>query len=132
MDISRRSFGVVPDPLAAGEPPTRLERLLEHDRAAMHHEQPVQRLAVDIVAQRAAPLGDRVGERRAHLVDEPLEARLADPVRGAGGPDAGPEQRFVRIDVPDADDDMVVHQRELDGRGARPERAVEVGGVELR
>ena len=34
MDISRRSFGAVPNPLAAGEPPTRLERLLEHDRAA--------------------------------------------------------------------------------------------------
>ncbi len=34
MDISRHSFGAVPDPLVAGQPPTRLERLLEHDRAA--------------------------------------------------------------------------------------------------
>jgi predicted metal-binding membrane protein len=34
MDISRRSFGAVPDPIGAGQPPTRLERLLEHDRAA--------------------------------------------------------------------------------------------------
>jgi predicted metal-binding membrane protein len=34
MDISRHSFGAVPDPIIAAQPPTRLERLLEHDRAA--------------------------------------------------------------------------------------------------
>ena len=33
-DTSRRSPGEVPDPLSGGQPPTRLERLLEHDRAA--------------------------------------------------------------------------------------------------
>ena len=33
-DISRRSPGAVPDPIIAEQPPTRLERLLEHDRAA--------------------------------------------------------------------------------------------------
>jgi predicted metal-binding membrane protein len=33
-DISRRSPGAVPDPIGAEQPPTRLERLLEHDRAA--------------------------------------------------------------------------------------------------
>ena len=32
------------------------------------------------------------------------------------GPDAGPEQRLVRVDVAHADDQMVVHQRELDRR----------------
>ena len=33
-DNSRRSRGAVPDPIVAEQPPTRLERLLEHDRAA--------------------------------------------------------------------------------------------------
>ena len=35
MNIARHSFGAVPDPLAAGQPPTRLERLLQHERAAL-------------------------------------------------------------------------------------------------
>ena len=34
MDTSRHSSGAVPDPIAAGQPPTRLEQLLQHDRAA--------------------------------------------------------------------------------------------------
>jgi predicted metal-binding membrane protein len=34
MDISRHSSGAVPDPIFASQPPTRLERLLEHDRIA--------------------------------------------------------------------------------------------------
>jgi predicted metal-binding membrane protein len=34
MDISRHSSGAVPDPISSSQPPTRLERLLEHDRAA--------------------------------------------------------------------------------------------------
>ena len=34
MEISRPSFGVVPDPIASGQPPTHLERLLQHDRVA--------------------------------------------------------------------------------------------------
>jgi predicted metal-binding membrane protein len=33
-DFLRRSPGAVPDPIFASQPPTRLERLLEHDRAA--------------------------------------------------------------------------------------------------
>jgi predicted metal-binding membrane protein len=34
MDTLRRSPGAVPDPIVAEQPPTRLERLFEHDRAA--------------------------------------------------------------------------------------------------
>src|SRR5690348_473708 len=104
--------------------------------AAVHVivELEVPRLArrIDVVAQRAAALGDGFGEHVAHRVDEAREARLRKPAGGHGGPDAGTEQRFVGVDVADADDEVIVHERLLDRDAAPARDAPQVIRIECR
>ena len=44
----------------------------------------------------------------------------------------GAEQRFVGVDVSNADDQVIVHQRQLDRGAAFTRRAMQIVGVELR
>jgi hypothetical protein len=68
---------------------------------------------------------------RSLAVSPPLAARaLERRARAVGGCRA--KQRFVRVDVPHAADDVIIHQRELDRRAARARRSPQVGGVERR
>src|SRR6185437_8572988 len=83
-------------------------------------------VGADVVAQRAAALRDRRREHVAHRVDEPREPRPRQSIGPRAGMNGRAEQRFVRVDVPDAGDDAVVHQRGLDRRTARARRAPEV------
>jgi hypothetical protein len=48
------------------------------------------------------------------------------------GPDAGAEQRLVRVDVAHPDDQLVVHQRELDRDAPAARAAVQQVRVEGR
>jgi hypothetical protein len=68
---------------------------------------------------------------RSLAVSPPLAARAMERrARAVGGCRA--KQRFVRVDVPHAADDVIIHQRELDRRAARARRSPQVGGVERR
>src|SRR5262249_2984934 len=83
-------------------------------------------VAVDVVAQRRAPFVDRLGQRRANGIDESCETRPRQALRLRRRADAGAKQRLVRIDVAYADDDMVVHEHELDRGTPSPRLAPEV------
>ena len=50
-------------------------------------------------------------------------------IRRRRRPDPGAEQRFVGVDIANANDEMIVHQRKLDRRRAAPRRAPQIVGV---
>src|SRR5438067_1912180 len=73
---------------------------------------------IDIIPERAAPFGDRVGEHVADFVDQSRRARPRQSSGRTARPDSGAKQRFIRIDVADTHHEAVVHQRDLDRRAA--------------
>src|SRR4029450_7972060 len=87
---------------------------------------------IHVIAQRASALRDSLGEYRAPSVDQPREPRARNAVGPDHRPDACPEQRLVRVDVADPDDESVVHERELDCRRAAAGGAPEIRSVERR
>ena len=75
--------------------------------------------AVDVIAQRRPALRDGVGERRAQLVHEARPA--AASTRGSPGCVGripARNRRFVGVDIANAYDEMIVHQRQLDRRAS--------------
>ena len=58
-------------------------------------------------------------------VREALAARCRHPAGGRARVDAGAEQALVRVDVADAGDEAVIHERELDRRPPSARRRVQ-------
>ena len=71
-------------------------------------------VAVDEIAQGAAARGDRQIQDVLHSRRQSGAAVLAQPSGCGFRADAGGKQRFVGVDVADADDDVAVHQELLD------------------
>src|ERR1700760_3225250 len=59
-------------------------------------------VAADKIAQRAAALLDRSGERDAHRVGQQFVAHERDASRRCGRPDAGAKQTLRGVDIPHA------------------------------
>ena len=103
----------------AGQPPSAIDGVIELEIARLA-------TAVDVVAQRRSAFGDGVGKRRADRTDEPFQSWPRQAIRRCGRPDPRPEQRFAGVDIADADDQMIVHQRKLDRCAAAARRAPKV------
>ncbi len=84
------------------------------------------------VAQRAAADADRLGQDVAHRRSQPFAARPAEAMRRRARVDASAKQRFGRVDIADADDDVTREQHLLDGRGALPRLLVQDDAIESR
>src|SRR5215470_14345993 len=77
------------------------------------------------VAQRATAGGQGIGERSPHRGSEPLAASEGEAVGCCPGVDPRAEQALVRVDVPHAGHESVVHQELLDGDAPSARRGVE-------
>src|SRR6185312_13864629 len=77
-------------------------------------------------------LGQGLRENGPHLGEEQLRLCPAQSVRRLVVVDACRPQRFVRIDIADAADEVLVEQRPLDSGAARGERGEEAALVEGR
>src|SRR5882672_12255901 len=86
----------------------------------------------DVIAQRAAALGDRGPEDVTNRVDQPCEPGLRQPIGRCRWPYRRGEQRLVRVDVAYPRDDAIVHQYDLDRRSPVTRRTPQVVRVERR
>ena len=87
-------------------------------------------IAVDVIAKRAATLGDGVGQRIPDRLDQAREPGPRNAVGGARRADSRAKQRLVGVDIAHTDDEPIVHQRELDRRAPVARSAIEIVGVE--
>ena len=95
----------------------------------------IARLAAAVRRNREASTRLWRSRRRAFPGPRRAAARSAAATGGPRGdrrPDAGAEQRFVRVDVAHAGDEAVVHQRELDGRLPPPRRRPQIARIARR
>src|SRR5690349_14728722 len=84
----------------------------------------------DVIAQRAATLGDRRIENEPNGVDELRKSWLRQPTGSDGRSNTRAKQRLVGVDVSHTSDDVIVHQRELDRRASFARDAPQVIGIE--
>src|SRR4029450_10913318 len=85
---------------------------------------------VDVVAQGAAALRDRVRQNVTYFVHQARRTYFREQVHRESWTDPRAEQRFVGVDVAHTDHQAVVHQRELHRDAATPCRAPYVLCVE--
>jgi hypothetical protein len=75
-------------------------------------------MTIHKVTQGCASALDGKSKNPAHLFCQPVKASGADASGSAQGVYPGFEERFVGVDIPDADHDMTVHQKAFDGGAA--------------
>src|SRR5712692_5412282 len=116
LALARHSYRGPADPARQRGAVVDVVVLLEITRGAVRvHE----------VAQ-ARPAGGERGEKRVlHGRDQSLAARAREAPGARARMDARPEQAFVRVDVPDSDHDVGVHQQLLDADIAAARGAIE-------
>src|SRR5262247_1247488 len=91
---------------------------------------PGRAIGVHEVAERTAASGQRVGERGPHRLGESLAATEGEAAGCRPGVDPRAEQALVRVDVPNAGHESMVHQELLDGNAPPARRGVEAAAGE--